>query len=245
MGGNNLAPILGRTSPVSEIKSLATRDDGNAPREQASTPSAAPQQQANRPLTPVPINRDGDSASLKRPREWEDQSSAPEAKKQDTSGPAAQDPSQNERRPDQVGETPARDTTMRESHPPTPAPNPAPAARAPSESPSQGNSNSSSNNGNNNNQNHHASSNSNGSNGAAPEAPAEAESANGPPAQATTSTNGSTPQSVRSEQKAPVEPEDETPATAPETEKTSSASSVAPETAERKVDLDENYDDEE
>lgn len=260
MGGNNLAPILGRTSPVSEIKSLATRDDGNAPREQASTPVPIPHQ-SNRPLTPVPINRDGDSASLKRPREWEDQSSAPEPKKQDTSGPAAQQSPQHERKSESGRATPARESGVRDSLPPTPAPIPTPVPRAPSESPSHGNNNNG-NNGNNHssNSNHHSSSNSSNNNSVAPDtAAAEPEKADGPAVPATTSANASPPESVHSEQK-PIVGELETPAAAaaastagettekPVTSTTSAdAAGAAPENgnAERKVELDENYDDEE
>lgn len=112
--GSNLAPMLGRTSPVSEIKPLASRDDDNAPREQPSTPGQNQQQQQqhhhhhhhhhnhsqqqqqqhpsqhqhgnkSRSLTPVP--KESDASSLKRPREWDESNAAPDPKKQELSEP--------------------------------------------------------------------------------------------------------------------------------------------------------------
>ncbi|CCG83095.1 protein of unknown function [Taphrina deformans PYCC 5710] len=87
--GANLAPMLGRTSPVTEIKPLASRDDLNAPREQPPTPAPLHHQQHNgrhsRPITPAPSSRDSEPSTLKRPREHDESSVAPEAKKQELS----------------------------------------------------------------------------------------------------------------------------------------------------------------
>lgn len=83
--GASLAPMLGRTSPVSEIKPFASRDDANAPREQPSS-TTTPSSNHNRHPSPTLSAKDNNEAvTLKRPREWEDGSSAPDAKKQELS----------------------------------------------------------------------------------------------------------------------------------------------------------------
>lgn len=89
-GGASLAPMLGRTSPVSEIRSLQSRDDGTALREQPPTPAPSQQNQQNggrshEPVVPRAEPREQDANTLKRPREWDDHSSAPEPKKQEMS----------------------------------------------------------------------------------------------------------------------------------------------------------------
>lgn len=98
-GSHNLAPILGRTSPVSEIRPLALRDERDAPKEQAPTRvgSTQPTPRANSPVAP----KEADQNNLKRPREWDDQSPAPEPKKQEMSTSATEAPVRNEDRVDQ------------------------------------------------------------------------------------------------------------------------------------------------
>lgn len=97
--GGSLAPILGRTSPVTEIKPLASRDDENVPREQPPMPTHQPSHQLNHQPSqppvhqPAPVDRmlspqvtrdSAETVSLKRSREWENEPQPPEAKKQET-----------------------------------------------------------------------------------------------------------------------------------------------------------------
>lgn len=84
MEGANLAPILGRTTPVTEIEPLASRDDAGAPREQA--PKFSHQATSiGRLVTPQNNSQESsETVSLKRACEWDSDPHPPEAKKQET-----------------------------------------------------------------------------------------------------------------------------------------------------------------
>lgn len=99
LGGNSLAPMLGRTSPITELKSIG---DSHIPKPQLSPVQTPQQLQHHEPRSPhqeSPSKDDG--ASLKRPRDLEDSKDGPDAKRKEPATDSASNVARNMDRIDQ------------------------------------------------------------------------------------------------------------------------------------------------